>query len=137
MNPKRMRKHAQFYTINELSTLYDVTPRTLRHYEDVGLLAPIRQGARRLYRARDRVRLQLILRGRRLGFGLPEIQEMLDLYDADPTEVAQLRDVIRRGDAKLEELRTHVDELQTMMAEITALRETMQRRLDRILDQED
>ncbi len=137
MSSKRTQPARIYWTINELSRSYDVTPRTLRHYEDVGLLSPLRKGTQRLYRERDRVRLQLILRGRRLGFGLPEIQEMLDLYDADPTEVTQLRHTIRRGDAKLQELHDQVEELKTLIEEITELRATMQHRLDQILRQED
>lgn len=137
MKANHARTASRIYTINELSEIYDITPRTLRHYEDMGLLAPERRGNQRLYRDRDRVRLQLILRGRRLGFGLSEIQEMLDLYDADPTEVTQLQDVIRRGDVKLRELQSQVEELQTIMAEMTELRMTMQRRLEQILLQEE
>lgn len=133
MNANHAQNASRIYTINELSEIYDITPRTLRHYEDMGLLSPERRGNQRLYRERDRVRLQLILRGRRLGFGLSEIQEMLDLYDADPTEVTQLQDVIRRGDVKLRELQSQVEELQTIMAELTELRMTMQRRLEQIL----
>ncbi|MDA8195389.1 MAG: MerR family DNA-binding transcriptional regulator [Thermaerobacter sp.] len=123
--------------MNELSKLYDVTARTIRHYEDMGLLTPERRGTQRFYQERDRVRLQLILRGRRLGFGLRDIREMMDLYDADPTEVTQLQDVIRRGDAKLGELQSQVEELQTIMAEMLELRATMQRRLNRILQGEE
>ncbi|PSR34708.1 MAG: MerR family transcriptional regulator [Sulfobacillus benefaciens] len=133
MNANHAQNASRIYTINELSEIYDITPRTLRHYEDMGLLSPERRGNQRLYRERDRVRLQLILRGRRLGFGLSEIQEMLNLYDADPTEVTQLQDVIRRGDVKLRELQSQVEELQTIMAEMTELRMTMQRRLEQIL----
>ncbi len=137
MGSHKRQRDRKYYTINELSTLHDVTARTLRHYEDVGLISPLRRGTQRLYRERDRVRLQLILRGRRLGFGLAEIQEMLDLYDADPTEVTQLRHVIRQGDAKLQQLQNQVEELQTLMAELADLRATMQQRLDRILSQEE
>ncbi|MHB1610612.1 MAG: MerR family transcriptional regulator [Sulfobacillus sp.] len=128
--------HETWYTINDLSAAFDITARTLRHYEDVGMLAPLRRGSQRLYRERDRVRLQLILRGRRLGFSLPEIHDMLDLYDADPSEVTQLQDVIKRGDAKLAELQEQVDELQTTIQELLELRAKMQHRLDIILTQE-
>ncbi|HBQ95004.1 MAG: MerR family DNA-binding transcriptional regulator [Firmicutes bacterium] len=132
MSARQSRQGAKLYSISELSELYDITSRTLRHYEDMGLLLPERRGQQRFYRERDRVRLQLILRGRRLGFGLREIQEMLDLYDADPTEITQLQEVIRRGDAKLQELQSQVEELQTIIAEIIALRTKMERRLQKI-----
>lgn len=137
MKAVNARRGSKRYTINELSEIFDVTPRTLRHYEDLGLLAPERRGNQRLYRERDRVRVQLILRGRRLGFGLKEIQEMLDLYDADPTEVTQLQDVIKRGDAKLAAIQAQMEELATIQAELLELRAKMRQRLDEILHRKD
>ncbi len=82
---------AETYGIGDLAREFGVTTRTIRFYEDKGLLAPVRQGQRRVYAARDRVRLKLIMRGKRLGLSLEEIGEIIDLYDTDPTEVAQLR----------------------------------------------
>lgn len=75
------------YTISDLAENFDVTARTLRFYEDCGLLAPERHGRTRLYSERDRKRLRLILRGKRLGFSLEEIKEMLDIHYARPGEV--------------------------------------------------
>jgi len=69
------------YTISELASEFEVTTRTIRFYEDKGLLTPKRDGQRRIYSASDRVRLILILRGRRLGFSLDESREIIDLYD--------------------------------------------------------
>ena len=82
---------SETWTITELAQDFDVTTRTIRFYEDKGLIAPERLKQRRIYHPRDRVRLQLVMRGKRLGFSLDEIQEMIDLYDADPTESAQLK----------------------------------------------
>ena len=79
------------YGIAELAREFDVTTRTIRFYEDKGLLAPGRNGQRRVYASRDQVRLRLIMRGKRLGFSLDEIHELIDLYDVDPSEVTQLR----------------------------------------------
>jgi DNA-binding transcriptional MerR regulator len=79
------------YGIAELARELDVTTRTIRFYEAEGLIAPKRQGQRRVFTARDRVRLKLILRGKRLGFSLGEIREIIDLYDRSPGEVGQLR----------------------------------------------
>ena len=79
------------YGIAELAREFDVTTRTIRFYEDKGLLAPRREGQRRVYTPRDRVRLRLIMRGKRLGFSLEEIRQLIDLYDVDPSEVTQLR----------------------------------------------
>jgi len=78
------------FTIRELTKEFGVTSRTLRHYEDEGLIAPERRGPARIYSARDRARLSLILRGKRVGFGLAEIGEILDLYDQPGGGEAQL-----------------------------------------------
>lgn len=84
------RKGAHF-TIAELAREFDVTTRTIRFYEAEGLITPGRRGQTRLFTPRDRVRLKLILRGRRLGFSIGEIREIVDLYDAAPGEAGQLR----------------------------------------------
>lgn len=78
------------YTITQLAQEFDVTTRTIRFYEDQGLLNPTRNGQMRVYSPRDRVRLKLVLRGKRLGFSLSEIREMLDMYDTEPGESGQL-----------------------------------------------
>ena len=78
------------WTITELATEFKITTRTIRFYEDKGLITPERMGQRRIYHPRDHIRLKLVMRGKRLGFSLEEIQEMIDLYDSDPTEQAQL-----------------------------------------------
>src|SRR5882757_4893883 len=96
------------YGIAELARELDVTTRTIRFYEAEGLIAPKRQGQRRVFTPRDRVRLKLILRGKRLGFSLSEIREIIDLYDRAPGEVGQLRffvGKIRERRAELERQR--------------------------------
>jgi DNA-binding transcriptional MerR regulator len=72
------------YSIGELAKMFEVTPRTIRFYEQEGLLAPQRRGQTRIYREKDRVRLKLTLRGKRLGFSLAEIREVVEMYDAMP-----------------------------------------------------
>lgn len=100
---------ARTWTIGELATEYDTTLRTIRFYEDRGLLAPERRGSSRIFRERDRVRLQLILRGKRLGFTLEEIANVLDMYDQTPGEAGQLEyliaDIGRRRTALLDKRR--------------------------------
>ena len=81
----------RFYTVTELGRELGLTPRAIRFYEDRGLIAPGRAGATRVYSQRDRARMILIRRGKRLGFSLAEIRDYLDLYDADLTQRAQLR----------------------------------------------
>ncbi len=109
------------WTITELAEDYDVTARTIRHYEDVGLLAPERRGTSRVFRARDRVRLALVLRGRRLGFSLDEIAMIVNMYDEQPGEAGQLRYLIEQiavRRAELEQRRRDIDET---LAELDAV----------------
>jgi DNA-binding transcriptional MerR regulator len=101
------------WTIAELADEFGVTHRTIRFYEDRGLLAPERVGTRRVYHARDRVRLALILRGKRLGFDLAEIARIVDMYDQEPGEEGQLRyllEQIERRRAELEQRRRDIDQ---------------------------
>ncbi|MFQ5993793.1 MAG: MerR family DNA-binding transcriptional regulator [Acidiferrobacterales bacterium] len=88
------------YTIRQLAQEFDVTTRTIRFYEDQGLLSPARNGQARVYSARDRVRLKLVVRGKRLGFSLTEISEMLDMYDAETGEVGQLQHFLAKIDER-------------------------------------
>ena len=100
------------YSIQELAREFSVTPRALRFYEDKGLLAPKRRGSSRRYSDRDRVRLRLTLRGKRLGFSLDECLEIIDLYDPDqPDNVHQLV-------ALLDRIRSHRAELLQKMKDI-------------------
>jgi len=107
------------YGIAELAREFDITTRTVRFYEDKGLLSPERDGQRRIYGPRDWVRLKLIMRGKRLGLSLEEIGELMDLYDADPSEVTQLTqfiDVIRARKSALEVQKQDIeDSLAEMM----------------------
>lgn len=89
------------FTITELAHEFDVTPRAIRFYEDKGLLHPSRQGMMRVYARRDRARLQLILRGKRLGFSLAEIREMIDLYDVGDGRVEQMKLTLKRSQERL------------------------------------
>lgn len=100
------------YGIAELAREFGVTARTIRFYEAEGLLAPLRDGQRRVYRPRDRTRLRLILRGRRLGFSLAEVRKIVDLYDAPPGEAGQLAfllDKIAARQADLEAKRRDIE----------------------------
>ena len=84
------------YSISELAREFDITPRTIRFYEDQGLIAPTRNGQHRIYSSRDRVRLRLILRGKRLGFSLAESRELIDLYDPESCNRRQLETMVQR-----------------------------------------
>lgn len=91
-----------FFTVTELARDLSVTPRTIRFYEDKGLLTPRRAGTMRVYTKRDRARMVLILRGKRLGFSLREIKEYLDLYDMDPSQSEQMRMLLKKVQLRLE-----------------------------------
>jgi DNA-binding transcriptional MerR regulator len=117
----RMALEAQTWTIAELAAEYDVTLRAIRFYEDRGLLNPERRGTVRVYHPRDRVRLGLILRGKRLGFSLDEIATIVDMYDAEPGEEGQLvylLDQIGTRRAELEQRRRDIDETLSELAEV-------------------
>lgn len=106
------------YAISELAKEFEVTPRAIRHYEDEGLLAPERKGQTRIYHNRDRTRLKLILRGRRLGFSLNEIKEFLDLYDADPTEITQLKYFLFKIGERRRMLLRQRDDIEATLSEL-------------------
>jgi len=94
----------RIYSIAELAREFGITARTIRFYEDEGLIKPRRQGLTRLYSPHDRTRLGWILRGKRLGFSLAEIKQLLDLYQVDRTGVQQLKELLRRSRAHIEDL---------------------------------
>lgn len=120
--------------IAELARELDVTTRTIRFYEAEGLIAPTRRGQQRIFSPRDRVRLKLILRGKRLGFSLGEIREIIDLYDTAPGEAGQLRfflDKIRERRAALEGQRADIAETLRELAEVEARCQAQLRALGR------
>jgi len=98
------RDPQRIYSIAELAREFDITARTIRFYEDEGLIKPRRQGLTRLYSAGDRTRLGWILRGKRLGFSLTRIRELLDLYHVDRSGVQQMRELLRLSRAHIEDL---------------------------------
>ena len=115
-------KTAETLTIRQMCDAYDVTPRTLRFYEQKELLFPIREGQKRLFTRRDRARLTLILRGKRFGFSLEEIRQLLDLYYVGDQQATQLRRTLdiardRLSDMQRQraELDVAIDELQSQI----------------------
>lgn len=101
---------------------FNVTPRTLRHYEYIELLAPEREGRARFYGPREVARMTLILRGRRFGFALEEIRQWLEMYDADPEGRVQQQVWIDMADRQLDELKSRRVELDEVIAELEKLR---------------
>ena len=109
---------AELFTIGELATAFALSPRAIRFYEDQGLLAPERAGTQRVYTKRDRARLQLILRGKRLGFSLADIREFLDLYDADRSKRQQMEMTLGRTRARIAELEQQLEDITITLAEL-------------------
>lgn len=105
-------------TIREMCDAFDVTPRTLRFYESKELLFPIRDGQKRLFTRRDRARLKLILRGKRFGFSLEEIRQLLDLYDKGDQQLTQLTETYGLAEKRLSDLVQQRDELNEAIEEL-------------------
>jgi DNA-binding transcriptional MerR regulator len=108
----------ELYSITALADEFGVTARAIRFYEDKGLLSPQRVGLNRIYGRRDRARLALILRGKRLGFSLSDIREMLDLYDLGDGQVEQMRLTLRKSRERLATLERQRRDLDEAIAEL-------------------
>ena len=113
-----MAKPQDLMTIREMCDAYDVTPRTLRFYESKELLSPVRDGQKRLFTRRDRGRLKLILRGKRFGFSLEDIRQLLDMYDREGSHDAQLARTVEKARERLETMERQRDELGEAIAEL-------------------
>lgn len=116
----------QSYSITDLSEEFGVTARALRFYEDEGLIAPERQGLARIYSRRDRARLAWILRGKRVGFSLTEIREMIDLYDADEAHEAQRRVTVDKCRARIDLLTRQKEDIDAAIAELASFVATLE-----------
>jgi DNA-binding transcriptional MerR regulator len=117
----RTPEHPDFYSIGDLASEFGVSPRAIRFYEDQGMLAPRRVAGNRIYTHRDRARLKLILRGKRLGFSLADIKELLGLYDADREHVEQLRATLAKGRRRIAELELQQREVGETLKELRDL----------------
>lgn len=111
------------FSIGELAREFDITTRSIRFYEDQGLLAPTRQGQTRLYTNKDRVRLKLILRGKRLGFSLAETKNLFDLYDMENSSARQLHTVLALIDDKKLSLKQQLEDIKVLLVELSNLEE--------------
>ena len=109
---------APTWTIAQIADEFGVTHRTVRHYEDLGLISPERRGTQRVYHRRDRTRLALILRGKRLGFPLEEIRTIIDLFDAPRGRRAQLEYVLAQIDERRTDLEQRRRDLEDALTEL-------------------
>lgn len=119
----------EFYTITELTREFDISTRTLRFYEDEGLVNPVRRGRTRLFRPADRHLIKQILRGKRLGFSINEIREIIQIYREPPGVVGQLKLMIKRIEEKREDLRQKRRDLEETLAELDNAEEACVERL--------
>jgi DNA-binding transcriptional MerR regulator len=119
-------------TIAEVAEEFGITHRTVRFYEDRGLIAPERRGTRRIYHPRDRVRLSLILRGKRLGFSLEEITRIVDMYDEQPGEVGQLRYLLAQIEDRRADLEQRRRDVLAALAELDDLQDRCRTDLARL-----
>ncbi|AXO13210.1 MULTISPECIES: MerR family DNA-binding transcriptional regulator [Thalassospira] len=117
----------RFYTVPELADDLGITPRTIRFYEQKGLLNPQRAGTTRVYTRQDRAKLLLILRGKRLGFSLREIADYLDLYGADPTQAEQIKMLLERVRERITDLE---EQRQALDVTLDELRDIEQQSVD-------
>jgi DNA-binding transcriptional MerR regulator len=130
METERQTERAEF-SISDLAREFDVTPRAIRFYEDQGLLAPRRDGQRRIYTLRDRTRLKLTLRGKRLGLSLSEIRELIDMYEPGRDERPQLERflaVLETHKASLLQQRTDIE---AQLSELQAFEKKVKKQLRR------
>ncbi|WP_440887632.1 MerR family transcriptional regulator [Vibrio sp. WZ-1] len=110
------------YKISDLAKEFDITTRSIRFYEDVGLIEPERKGNIRVYQRRDKIRLKLILRGKRLGFSLAEIRELFELYDTQQSD-GQLLKMLTIIDDKQAHLQQQLDDISVVMNELETAKE--------------
>ncbi len=120
------------YSIGELSKEFDITTRSIRFYEDQGLLTPTRNGQTRIYNQRDRVRLKLILRGKRLGFSLAETGRLFELYDADKSSAKQLTSMIELINQKKNDLKQQLNDINAVLIELNDLEDNCQNILTKL-----
>ena len=119
------------FSISELAREFDITPRAIRFYEDQGLLAPKREGQRRIYSPRDRTRLKLTLRGKRLGLTLSEIRDLIDMYEPGRDERPQLERFLAVLEAHKSSLLQQQADIEAQLSEIQAFEKKVRRQLKR------
>ncbi|WP_339162940.1 MerR family transcriptional regulator [Siminovitchia sp. FSL W7-1587] len=118
------------YSISELAKQFNISTRTIRYYEEIGLLAPKRrENGRRIFSKREKIRLQLIFRGKKYGFQLDEIREMLELFQIDRTGKKQLKRTIEYGEEKIMEVNERIAELEEIRGEMEQLLVMFQKKL--------
>lgn len=132
--PKSKKKNRdRTYTISDLATEFEISSRTIRFYEEKGLISPERtKGNQRKYSRRDRARLKLILRGKRFGYSLDEIAEMIGMTDVNMSETEQIEKSLAYGEKKLVEIREQIRELEFLEEDILSVKEKLLKSLAKL-----
>ena len=122
----------QTYSISDLSKEFGITTRTIRHYEEIGLISPNRRGQTRIYSPADRTRLKLILRGRRVGLSLEESREIIDMYAPGKDNRGQLVRLMERVVEQRERLEAQLEDIKAMLVEMNTVEEGCRKALNRL-----
>ena len=125
---------SQTYSISDLSRELDITTRAIRFYEEQGLVSPERRGQERIYSARDKVSLKLVLRGKRIGFSLAECRELIELYDPSSGNLKQLRSMLAKIGERRVQLEQQLLDIQQMQLELDTAQERCEQALAATLD---
>lgn len=126
-----MSQTAATFTISDLAREFGITPRTIRFWEDQGILAPQREGSKRVFTRRDRARLKMALRGKRLGLSLAEIKDLIDMYASTADETPQLLECLRIMEKRRAALQQQREDIEAMLAEIGQFEQLCQQELAR------
>ena len=119
------------FAISDLAREFDITPRTIRFWEDQGILAPSREGNKRVFARRDRARLKMALRGKRLGLSLAEIKDLIGMYNSTEDETPQLTECLRVMSKRREALQQQREDIEAMLAEIAQFEQQCRQELAR------
>ncbi|MFP4159309.1 MAG: MerR family transcriptional regulator [Desulfobacterales bacterium] len=129
--------HKNQYLISELAEEFGITTRSIRYYEKRGLISPGRSnGNYRIFSGKDRTRLRLILRGKRFGYSLDEIREMIGYWNSEPGEKEQIKKSLLYGDKKLSEIREKIEELRRLEDDLLGVRQKLVKRLENLKNNE-
>lgn len=126
-----MSETAATFAISDLAREFGITPRTIRFWEDQGILAPQREGSKRIFTRRDRARLKMALRGKRLGLSLAEIKDLIGMYASTEDETPQLLECLRVIEKRRAALRQQREDIEAMLAEIAQFEQQCRQELDR------
>ena len=126
-----MNQPAATFAISDLAREFGITPRTIRFWEDQGILSPAREGSKRIFARRDRARLKMALRGKRLGLSLAEIKDLIGMYESTEDETPQLLECLRAMEKRRAALEQQREDIEAMLAEISQFEHLCQQELAR------